>query len=119
MKSILFSAVLTFIVISTSYAQSQNSDFANKLKPEYKVNLSPQNNDLPAEKSKKSSAEIKQELKQLNDQQKNIALEIARMDAEDVSKEENMYIKMQLALKYVKGQIAEREKYLQHYQAKK
>jgi cell division protein FtsB len=119
MKSFLFTAVLTFTAIATCYAQAQNSDFANKLKPEYKLNLNPQSKELPAENSKKSPAELKQELKQLNDQQKNIELEIARMDAEEVSKEDNMYIKMQLSLKYVKGQIAEREKYLQHYQPKK
>jgi hypothetical protein len=40
------------------------------------------------------------------------------MDTEEVSKEDNMYLKMQLALKYVKGQIAEKEKYLQRYQTK-
>jgi hypothetical protein len=118
MRTFLITAALTFAAFASTEAQAQNSDFANKLKAEYKVNLKPQSNELPAERSKKSSAELKQELKQLNEQQKNIELEIARMDTEEVSKEDNMYLKMQLALKYVKGQIAEREKYLQRYQTK-
>ena len=119
MKSFLFYAVIAFATIATNNLQAQNSDFASKLKPEYKLNLSPQNDNLTEGIIKKSSAEIKQELKHLNGQQEKIEMEIARMDAEAISKDDNSYIKLQFALKSVKGQIAEREKYLQHYQDNK
>jgi hypothetical protein len=118
MKSLFFTAAFTFIVVSVTNAQAQNSDFTNKLKPEYKLNLNPQSSEPAAQDRKKSSVEIEEELKNFRNQQKNVEIEISRMDTEGVSKEDNMYIKMQLSLKYLKGQIAEREKYLQHYQSK-
>ncbi len=118
MKTFFFAAVLSLAVFSVAKAQVQNADFANKLKPEYKLNLNPKLNENSGEASKKSAEEIKVELKQLNSQQTKIEQEIARMDAEGISKEDNMYIKMQLSLKHIKGQIASREKYLQRYQSK-
>jgi len=117
MKIIFFCVLLIVAVFSTANAQVQNADFTDKLKPEYKVNLNAQSNEK-AEPHKKSATEIETELKQLSNQQKNIEQEIAKMDAEGISKEDNMYVKMQLSLKYVKGQIAGREKYLQRYQSK-
>jgi peptidoglycan hydrolase CwlO-like protein len=118
MKTFFIAAVLIFTVFSVIKAQEQNADFTNKLKPEYKLNLSPQPNEASPENRKKTATEIEGELKYLNNQQKNIEQEIAKMDAEGISKEDNMYVKMQLSLKYTKGQIASREKYLQRYQSK-
>jgi hypothetical protein len=118
MKTFFFAAVLSLTVFSVTKAQVQNTDFANKLKPEYKLNLNSKLNENSGEASRKSATEIEAELKQLNSQQTKIEQELAKMDAEGIAKEDNMYVKMQLSLKYVKGQIAGREKYLQHYQSK-
>jgi uncharacterized protein HemX len=118
MKTFFFAAVLCLSVFSVAKAQVQNTDFAQKLKPEYKLNLHSKLNENSGEASKKSAKEIQAELKQLNSQQTKIEQKIAKMDAEGISKEDNMYVKMQLSLKYVKGQIASREKHLQLYQSK-
>lgn len=118
MKKLLIAAVLIAGSLTAVNAQNQHSDFANKLKPEYKLNLNNKSEEKTAVNIKKTAAELDKELKQLNIQQKNVAQEIARMDANGISKEDNMYVKMQLSLKYIKGQIAGREKYLQRYQSK-
>lgn len=118
MKTFFFAAVLCLAVFSVAKAQVQNTDFAQKLKPEYKLNLIPKLNEISGEANKKSAKEIEGELKQLNSQQTKIEQEIAKMEAEGISREDNMYVKMQLSLKYVKGQTASREKHLQLYQSK-
>jgi hypothetical protein len=118
MKTFFFAAVLSLAVFSAAKAQEQNADFTNKLKPEYKLNLSQQANEASPDNRKKTAIEIEGELKYLNIQQKTIEQEIAKMDADGISKEDNMYVKMQLSLKNIKGQIASREKYLQRYQSK-
>jgi hypothetical protein len=118
MKKFLIAAVLIAGSLTAVNAQNQHSDFASKLKPEYKLNLNNQSKEQTAVNIKKTAAELDNELKYFNIQQKNVEQEIARMDADGISKEDNMYVKMQLSLKYIKGQIAGREKYLQRYQSK-
>ncbi len=110
MKKLLLTAFACICCLSLSQAQSADADFLQKIKPENKVDLSHRTTGKSISNNEKSDTELKKELAELSTQRLNIQKEIDKMEAAYTPKQDNMYVKMQLSLKRVNGQIAEREK---------
>jgi hypothetical protein len=112
MKIFIATFILSVFAFASAYAQQNEADFLNKIKPEYKLNLSPEPEELAVEHRKKTAEEFQAEIQAFKTQKEKIESEIARLDALKTPKEDNMYVKLQLSLKYVESQISGREKLL-------
>lgn len=114
MKTYIATFILSFFVFTSAFAQKNEADFLNKIKPEYKLDLNPISSKIPYE-IRKTIVELQDELNDLIIQQKKIDQEIAKMNLIGTPYEDNKLVKLELAKKYVNGQIAGREKLIQYF----
>ena len=114
MRNLIYLSFLLILGSTALKAQDVDPDFARKIRPEYKLDLTPKPTELPAEHRKKTKAEAETELKSLQQRKANIQAELARLEAVNTPKQDDTYIKYTNALNRVNDQIAEREKYLTH-----
>ncbi len=103
---------LTVLLFAPALAFSQNniSDFQNKLKPEYKLDLESKEVQSSGAHQKKSVDELNSELKKLKYQRSKIIDEIEIIENAGKAKNNSNYIKLQFALKHTNSQILGREK---------
>jgi hypothetical protein len=110
MKKLLLTAFTLIFCISFALAQSTDTDFMHKIKPEHRVDLSARKIEKPILNNEKSTKVLKEDLKHLATQKREIEKEIEKMEVANTPKQDNMFVKMQLSLKRVNAQMAENEK---------
>lgn len=108
MKNWIALALLLCTTFCTTslYGQQVDPDFARRIRPEHKVDLNPQNLEMPTAHSK-TLEEVKAEQQYYVNQKHKTEQAIIALEEVDTPKNDPQYVKYQLTLKLLNSRVAE------------